>query len=120
MSKLTHTCGYKIGIDREIQVSEECFYVKVDASVEFDHEAEAKSVEIIDCVIENEKGETLSWMLEGRQIERIVVKKHPDLTPAIDNALWAEIHSYAEDNYRDISRDVDEDYEMAYAEWHRE
>jgi hypothetical protein len=120
MSKLTHTCGYEIGIDREIQVSGECFYVKADVSVEFDHEAEAKNVEVIDCVIEKGEGETLSWTIEGRQIERIVVKNYPDLTSAIHNALWAEIQSYASDNYSDISRDVDEDYEASYAEWHRE
>jgi|LakMenE18May11ns_1017448.scaffolds.fasta_scaffold9941217_6 hypothetical protein len=120
MSKITHTCGYKVGFDREIQVSGESFYVNLDASVEFDNEAEAKNVEITECTIENDKGETLSWDLEGRQLERVVVKNYPDLTSAIDNTLWAEIETYASDNYSDIAKDIDEDYEMARAEWFRD
>jgi hypothetical protein len=121
MSKLTHTCGYKVGIDEEVKVGNDIYYCTINLDVDFDSEAEASSVEVVDCKIEGPNdGQMQSWTTEGRRIEKVIVHGEPDLTEAIDKAIWKEIQLFAEDNYSDIARDVDEDYEASYAEWHKE
>lgn len=121
MSKLTHTCGYKVGIDREITVHDDTFYCDIDLHVEFDSEAEPSSVEVEKCKVEGpNEGQVQAWTTEGRRIEKIIIHGYPEATKLLDEILWEEIYSFASDNYSDIARDVDEDYEMAHAEWHRE
>ena len=115
-----HTCGYEVGFDNEISVGEKTFYCTIDLKVEFDVDADVQGVEVKRCEIEPEEGINLPWTTEGGTMEKIVVEGHPALTEAIEAKLLEEIQRFAEDNCRDISRDVDEDYEMARAEWFRE
>ena len=115
-----HTCGYEIGFDNELSAGGKTFYCTIDWKVEFDGEADAQSVEVTKCEISPEEGVFLPWTTEGGTMEKIVVTGHPAFTEAIEAKLLEEIQRFAEDNCRDISRDVDEDYEMARAEWHRE
>lgn len=121
MSKLTHTCGYKVGIDREIAIHDDTYYCDIELHVEYDSEAEPSGVEVVKCNIEGpEEGQVITWTIEGRRLEKITIHRDPELTKVLDEILWEEIYSFASDNYSDIARDIDEDYEAAYAEWHRE
>ena len=120
MSKLTHTCGYKIPLDTELSGEDQTYYVSAEVSVEFDGDVDVQSITVIRCEIEAEDGKHLKYEIDGGQFEKVVVKGHPVLTKAIENAIDAEIQTFAEDNCRFIGLDVAEDYEMAYAEWHRE
>lgn len=115
-----HTCGYKIGFDNEISAGDKTYYVDAELSVEFDGDVDVQSIEVTKCVISPEEGENLPWTTEGGRMEKIVVEGHPALTEAIEAKLLEEIQTFAEDNCSEISRDVDEDYEMARAEWFRE
>jgi hypothetical protein len=116
----SHTCGYKIGFDNELSVGDKTYYIDAEVSVEFDGDVDVQSIEVTKCIISPEEGDNLPWTTEGRQYEKIVVEGHPELSRAIEMELDEEIRTFAEDNCREISRDVDEDYEMARAEWHRE
>jgi hypothetical protein len=115
-----HTCGYDVGFDNEISAGGGTFYCTIDLKVEFDGDVDVQGITVTKCEIEPEEGINLPWTTEGRQYEKIVVEGHPALTEAIEAKLLEEIQRFAEDNCRDISRDVDEDYEMARAEWFRE
>jgi hypothetical protein len=115
-----HTCGYDVGFDNEISAGGEAFYCTIDLKVEFDGDVDVQSIEVTKCEIEADEGKYLPWTTEGGTMEKIVVAGHPELTKAIEERLDREIQTFAEDNCREISRDVDEDYEMARAEWFRE
>lgn len=100
---------------------DETYYCAIDLHAEFDYEAEPSSVEVKECKIEGpNEGQIQAWTTEGRRLEKIIVHGDPELTKILDEILWEEIYSFASDNYSDIARDVDEDYEASYAEWHRE
>jgi hypothetical protein len=116
----THTCKYEIGFDNEISVDGKTYYCKIDWDVEFDSEAEAQSVEVMKCEIQQEDGDNLPWVTGGELYEKILVVRHPALTDAIDKKLWDRVQQFAEDNSREIASTVEEDYEMARAEWFRE
>lgn len=121
MSKHTHTCGYSVGIDREILVGEDLYYATIDLGVDFNSEGEAIQVEVVKCQIEGSlEGQVQAWTTEGRRLEKIIVHGEPALTEVIDNALWEAINQYSEDHAYGIGREVEEDYEMARAEWFRE
>jgi hypothetical protein len=63
-------------------------------------------VEINNAEISPLDGDLLPLAYEGRRIEKIVVAGLPELTEAIDAALWDEIQTYNEDNYQDLIRDL--------------
>lgn len=116
----THTCKYEIGFDNEMSVDGKTYYCKIDWDVEFDSESEAQSVEVLKCEIQQEDGNNLPCVKIGERYEKIAVVHNPALTEAIDQELWKRVQQFAEDNSREILYAVDEDCEMAKAEWFRE
>jgi hypothetical protein len=108
---MKHTCSYEIGVEKEIEVSGKVYYVSIEASVEFDNEAEAQGVEVVECSIESECGTPIGWSISGRRIEKINIEGNAELTEVIENALWDEINAYSENNYRDICMEVEDDLE---------
>jgi hypothetical protein len=48
---------------------------------------------------------------EGRRIEKVIVTGHPELTEAIDQALWDEVQRFTEDNLADLARDMRDAYD---------
>jgi hypothetical protein len=97
-----------ITLDKEISVGDKVYYALVQADVEFrnSEDPEPCGVEINNAEISPLDGELLPLAYEGRRIEKIVVTGLPELTEAIDKALWDEIQTYAEDNYQDLIRDL--------------
>jgi hypothetical protein len=100
--------SYLITIDKEISVGDRVYYALVQADVEFrdSEDPEPCGVEINNAEISPLDGELLPLAYEGRRIEKIVVTGLPELTEAIDKALWDEIQTYTEDNYQDLIRDL--------------
>jgi hypothetical protein len=92
--------SYLITLDKEISVGDKVYYALVQADVEF------RDSEINNAEISPLDGELLPLAYEGRRIEKIVVTGLPELTEAIDKALWDEIQTYTEDNYQDLMRDL--------------
>ena len=116
-----HTCKYEVGIDREIEVQGKIYYVAIEAYVDFDGEADPveNSLEIEYALVSLNEGENLAVIDNTKQGDKVRVPD-PVAEKAIDEALWQAISEYGSDNCSDIARDVDEDYEASYAEWHRE
>lgn len=114
--------SHTILLDQEVTEGGITYYVQLEAELEFRHseDPECCGVEITKAEVAPLDGKPLKLGYEGLQLEKLIVKNHPTLTETIDGLLWSEIQTYTEDNYRDLMRDIDEDYEMAYAEWHRE
>ena len=96
-----------ITLDKEISVGDKVYYALVQAEVEFrDSEGpEPCGVEINNAEISLD-GDLLPLAYEGRRIEKVIVTGLPELTEAIDTALWDEIQSYTDDNYQDLMRDL--------------
>ena len=109
----THNNMYTIGIDREISVGDKVYYVTIDADVEFrDWECpEPSEVEITKAEVAPLEGDPLPIEYSGRAIEKVIVTGHPELTEAIDQALWDEIQRYDCDNAYEISRDLRDAYD---------
>jgi hypothetical protein len=99
--------SYLIGIDREVAVGDKVYYALVQAEVEFrdSEDPEPCGVEINNAEISLD-GDLLPLAYEGRRIEKVIATGLPELTEAIDTALWDEIQSYTEDNYQDLIRDL--------------
>jgi hypothetical protein len=97
-----------ITLDKEISVGDKVYYALVQADVEFHNseDPEPCGVEINNAEISPMDGDLLPLAYEGRRIEKIVVTGLPELTEAIDSALWDEIKTYTEDNYQDLIRDL--------------
>lgn len=102
--------SYLITIDKEIPVGDKVYYALVQAEVEFrdSEDPEPCGVEINNAEISPLDGELLPLAYEGRMIEKVIVTGLPELTQAIDDALWEEIRSYGEDYCYEISRDLAE------------
>ena len=100
--------SYLIGIDREISVGDKVYYALIRADVEFrDWECpEPCGVEITLAQIAPLDGDPLVLEYSGRAVEKIIVTGLPELTEAIDEALWDEIQRYGEDNCYEIQRDL--------------
>jgi hypothetical protein len=96
-----------ITLDREISVGDKVYYALVQAEVEFrdSEDPEPCGVEINNAEISLD-GDLLPLAYEGRRIEKVIATGLPELTEAIDTALWDEIQSYTEDNYQDLMRDL--------------
>lgn len=114
--------AHEIEIDQEITEGGITYSVWIEAALEFCYaeDPECCGVEITQAEVSPLDGKPLKLNYEGRQLEKLIVKGYPTLTETIDGLLWSEIQTYTEDNYRDLMRDIDEDYEMARAEWFRE
>jgi len=99
-----------ITLDKEISVCNKVYYALVQAEVEFHNQEDPEpcGVEINNAEISLE-GDLLPLAYEGRRIEKVIVTGLPELTEAIDTALWDEIQTYNEDNYQDLIRDLSED-----------
>jgi hypothetical protein len=97
-----------ITLDREISVSDKVYYALVQADVEFrdSEDPEPCGVEINNAEISLLDGDLLPLAYEGRRIEKVIVTGHPELTEAIDQALWDEVQRFTEDNLADLARDL--------------
>ena len=100
--------SYLITLDKEISVGDKVYYALVQADVEFrdSEDPEPCGVEINNAEISPLDGDLLPLDYEGRRIEKVIVTGHPELTEAIDAALWDEVSRFAADNYHDIVRDM--------------
>ena len=103
--------SYPIQVDKEISVGDKIYSVFLEAELEYHHDEdpEPKEVEITRAEIaeiRDEEAFPLTIGYSGRAIEKVVVEGLPELTEAIDQALWDEIQTHTEDNYRDIMRDL--------------
>jgi hypothetical protein len=99
--------SYLIEIDKEITIGDTTYRAFVQAEVEFHNQEDPEpcGVEINNAEISLD-GDLLPLAYEGRRIEKIVVTGLPELTEAIDQALWDAIQTYNEDNYQDLIRDL--------------
>ena len=102
-----------ITIDKEISVGDKVYYALVQADVEFhdSEDPEPCGVEINNAEISLLDGDLLPLAYEGRRIEKVIATGLPELTEAIDTALWDEISRHTEDNCFDISRDLRDAYD---------
>ena len=100
--------SYSIEIDKEFSIGGQQFYALVQADVEFrdSEDPEPCGLEITKAEIAPLDGEPVPVEYEGRRIEKVIVTGHPELTEAIDQALWDEVSKFTEDNLCDISRDM--------------
>jgi hypothetical protein len=106
--KEENNVSYSIEIDKEFSIGDQQFYAFVEADVWFrdSEDPEPYRMEITKAEVAPLDGENLPLDYEGRTIEKIIVTGHPELTEAIDSALWDEISRFAGDNYQDIVRDM--------------
>ena len=102
--------SYSIGIDREISVGDKVYYVGLDADIDYTNEEDPEPCEVLITKAEVAplEGDNLPLAYEGRAIEKVIVDGHPELTEAIDQALWDEIQKHTEDCFRDIQRDLED------------
>lgn len=108
---------YEIEIEKDISIGDKVYCVIIHADLEYQNEEdpEPKEVEIVKAEVAPFCGDPLQIGYEGRAIEKVIVEGHPELTEAIDKALWDEIQTHTEDNYRDIMRnlqDARDDYDL--------
>lgn len=103
--------NYLITVDKEISVGDKVYYALVQAEVEYrdSEDPEPCRVEINNAEISPLDGDLLPLAYEGRRIEKVIVEGHPELTEAIDQALWDEIQTHTEDYFRDIQRDLEDE-----------
>lgn len=102
--------SYSIGIDRELSVGDKVYYVALDADIDYTCSEDPEPCEVIitKAEIAPLEGDNLPLAYEGRSIEKLIVEGHPELTEAIDQALWNEIQKHTEDYFRDIQRDLED------------
>ena len=100
-----------IEIDKEITIGNTTYRAFVQAEVEFRNQEDPEpcGVEINNVEISPLEGDLLPLAYEGRRIEKVIVTGLPELTEAIDKALWDAIQTYTEDNYQDLIRDLGKD-----------
>jgi hypothetical protein len=118
---MSHTLTYEVGYDNEIAVGDRVFYAKINLDVDFDDDADAQRVEVTECeIMPLDEDRVLPWTTEGKRLEKIIIEGDPELTEVVDKTLWEAISRYAEDNYGDIHREVDTDYEEQMSCWNAE
>lgn len=102
--------SYPIGIDRELAVGDKVYYVCLDADIDysFSDDPAPTGVEITKAEVAPLEGDPLPLAYEGCAIEKVIVEGYPELTEAIDQALWNEIQKHTEDYFRDIQRDLED------------
>jgi hypothetical protein len=100
--------SYSISIEKEIPIGDKVFYAFVEADLEFrdSEDPEPCGLEVTDASVAPLDGENMPLEYEGRRIEKVIVTGHPELTEAIDQALWDEVSRFTEDNFCDIARDM--------------
>ena len=109
--------AYEIEIDQEITIGDKTYSVFIEADIDYTNEEDPEPCEVIitEAEIALLDGDPMPLKYEGRAIEKVIVEGHPELTEAIDKALWDEIQTHTEDNYRDIMRDLQDardDYDL--------
>lgn len=102
--------SYLITVDKEISVGDKAYYVALDADIDYSYpeDPEPTEVEITKAEVAPLDGDPPPLSYEGRAIEKLIVEGLPELTEAIDVALWDEIQKHTEDYYRDIQRDLED------------
>ena len=105
--------SYSISIEKEIPIGGNVFYAFVEADLEFrdSEDPEPCGLEVTKAQIQTEEGIDLPLDYEGRTLEKVIVTGHPELTEAIDQALWDEIQRFTEDNLADLARDMRDAYD---------
>jgi hypothetical protein len=105
--------SYSIEIEKEIEIKGEVYWVAVEADLSFRHEEDPEpcAVEITKAEVAPLDGDNMPLEYVGRQIEKVIVTGHPELTEAIDQALWDEVQRFTEDNFADLIRDMRNAYE---------
>lgn len=105
--------SYSISIEKEIPIGDKAFYAFVEADVSFrdSEDPEPCGLEVTKAEIQTEEGIDLPVEYQGRQIEKVIVTGHPELTEAIDQALWDEVSRFTEDNLADLARDMRDTYD---------
>ena len=100
--------SYSISIEKEIPIGDKVFYAFVEADLEFrdSEDPEPCGLEITKAEVSPLDGEPMPLEYEGRRIEKVIVTGHPELTEAIDTALWDEVSRFTEDNLADLARDM--------------
>ena len=100
--------SYSIEIDKEITIGETTYSVFLQADLEYSHEEdpECTGVEITKAEIAPLEGDPLQLVYMVQRLEKVTVYGHPELTEAIDQALWDKIQTHTEDNYQDLARDL--------------
>lgn len=115
-----NTLTYPVSVDTEMESAGISYYVYIEMDVDFDINAEAKEIQIIECQIGVLDGMDIPFRIEGRQIDKVIIDGNPDLTSAIDNAIWHEIQVYAESHAGDIQRDIETDAYERQSMWNDE
>lgn len=108
--------SYSIEIDKEIAIGDKVYSVFLEADITYTNseDPEPTEVEITKAEvaeIRDEEDFPLRVGYEGRAIEKLIVEGPPEITEAIDVALWDEIQKNTEDNYRYIQMDLEDDGE---------
>ncbi len=105
--------SYSIEIDKEIPICNTLFYALIEADVSFrdSEDPEPCGLEITKAEIQTEEGMDMPVEYEGRRIEKVIVTGHPELTEAIDQAIWDEVQRFTEDNLADLARDMRDAYD---------
>jgi hypothetical protein len=105
--------SYSIEIDKEIPIGDKLFYAFVEADLEFrdSEDPEPYRLEVTKAEIAPLDGEPMPVEYEGRTLEKVIVTGHPELTEAIDQALWDEVQRFTEDNLADLARDMRDAYD---------
>ena len=108
MQNENKTMSYSISIEKEIPIGDKVFYAFVSADVWFRdmEDPEPYRLEITDASVAPLDGENMPLEYEGRMLEKVIVTGHPELTEAIDQALWDEVNEFASDNFADLVRDM--------------
>jgi len=108
--------SYSISIEKEMPIGGNVFYAFVEADVSFrdSEDPEPCGLEITKAEIQTDEGMDMPVEYEGRQIEKVIVTGHPELTEAIDQALWDEVQRFTEDNLADLARDMRDAYDERY------
>lgn len=119
---MRHTLTYDVGLDEEIQIAGEIYYVCVEAKADFDQDGDPveTSVEITHANICAEDSPNLAMIKSTKSGDEIDIPQNPQLAGAVNQALWDTICQFAEDNHADIVRVAEEDYEAMRADWHAE
>ena len=105
--------SYSISIEKEIPIGDKVFYAFVEADVSFrdSEDPEPCGLEITDASVAPLDGENMPLEYAGRKLEKVIVTGHPELTEAIDQALWDEVQRFTEDNLADLARDMRDAYD---------
>lgn len=100
--------SYQVEIDKEFSIGNQQFYAFVEADVWFrdSEDPEPYRMEITKAEVAPIDGENLPLDYEGRTLEKVIVTGYPELTEAIDQALWDEVSKFTEDNFADLIRDM--------------